>query len=176
MIVTESVYQLINELCSSLHQAGQFQPIKQSKLKTLKGRMHEIILKTSSTDSSSANPHELYVHELECKLNGCNAAKSSALDACCRLVERDEYFQSEVGQSVMSFLLKLRNTGKCGDQVVHVHALLSSFNLDFHLPIFLRRLNPPCPSIFSTLRSTCKVRTSFYRLICFGLVNTRVEL
>ncbi|KAG4065506.1 hypothetical protein HA402_013276 [Bradysia odoriphaga] len=115
MIVTESVYQLINELCSSLHQADQFHPIKQSKLKTLKGRMHETILKTSP-DSNLADAHELYLHGLECKLNGHDAVKFSALEECCRLVERDEYFRSEIGQSVMAFLLKLRNTGKCSDQ------------------------------------------------------------
>lgn len=126
MIVTESVYQLINELCTSLHQADQVHPLKQSKLKTLKGRMHETILKTSPANSSLVDPHELYLHELECKLHGHDTVRCSAMRECCRLVERDEYFRSETGQSVMAFLLKLRNTGNCSEQVrtVLVLALL----------------------------------------------------
>lgn len=121
MIITDSVYQLINELCSSLQQVEQLQSqtITTSNLKTLKSRMHEILLKTSPTSSNNSlvNPHELYIHELEFKINGESAKKCSAMAECCRLVERDEYFRTDVGQSVMSFLLKLRNTGNCSDQV-----------------------------------------------------------
>ncbi len=124
MIITDSVYHLINELCSSLNQTECIEShqtsIKQSKLKTLKGRMHEILLKTSPTQDNGVvmKPHELYLHELECKMNGESAAKCSAMKECCRLVERDEYFQSDIGQSVMAFLLKLRNT-RC-DQVCDI--------------------------------------------------------
>lgn len=136
MIVTDSVYQLINELCSSLQQQHQPQTIKQSTLKTLKSRMHEILLKTSPTDSNSslADSHELYIHELEFKINGESAKKCSAMEKCCRLVERDEYFQSEVGQSLMAFLLKLRNTGECSDQVCDTERLFSCLDacLTFH--------------------------------------------
>lgn len=129
MIITDSVYQLVNELCSSLQQAEeqlQAQTIKQSTLKTLKSRMHEILLKTSPTNSNGllVDTHELYMHELEFKFNGESAKKCSAMAECCRLVERDDYFRTDVGQSVMAFLLKLRNTGKCSDQVgdsVHVY-------------------------------------------------------
>lgn len=121
MIITESVYQLVNDLCSSLQKVEQHQPqtSKQSKLKSLKGRMHEILLKSSPTESNGMlmDPHELYLHELELKISGESAMKCTAMEECCRLVERDEYFQTEIGQSVMAFLLKLRNTGRCSDQV-----------------------------------------------------------
>lgn len=124
MIVTDSVYQLVNELCSSLQKTEHIEshqvPVNQTKLKTLKGRMREILLKTSPTNNSSDNvTHrlELYIHQLEWKMNGENARKCLAMEECCRLVERDEYFQTEVGQSVLAFLLKLRNTGNRNDQV-----------------------------------------------------------
>lgn len=120
MIITESVYQLINELCSSLQKIEPHQPqttTKQSK--SMKGRMHEILLKPSPTDNNDKlmDPHELYLHKLELKISGESPIKCTAMEECCRLVERDEYFQTEVGQSVMAFLLKLRNTGRCSDQV-----------------------------------------------------------
>lgn len=123
MIITESVYQLVNELCSSLNQSEPHRTsttaTKQTKLKALKGRMHEILLKTSSTNNNSPllDPHELYLHELELKIKGESATKCKAMEQCCRLVEQDEYFRTEIGQSVMALLLKLRNTGQCSDQV-----------------------------------------------------------
>lgn len=122
MIISESVYQLINELCSSLNRGETHRPptkTKQSKLKALKGRMHEILLKTSSTNNNSPllDSHELYLHELELKIRGESATKCKAMEQCCRLVEQDEYFQTEIGQSIMALLLKLRNTGQCSDQV-----------------------------------------------------------
>lgn len=111
MIVTESVHQLINELCTSLQKTEGFQPQTTKQTKTLKSRLHEILLKSVDDDGSRMDPHELYLHELELKISGEGGGKCLAMEKCCRLVERDEYFQTEIGQSVMAFLLKLRNTG-----------------------------------------------------------------
>lgn len=112
MIITESVYKLINELCSSLHcndQKEQLQTLNSKQLKSLKCRMHEILLKTSN-NAATIDPNELYFHDLELAIKGESAIKCSAMKECCRLVERDEYFQTEIGQSILAFLLKLRNS------------------------------------------------------------------
>lgn len=113
MIVTQSVYKLINELCSSLNSDDETEKARRlssKQLKSLRCRMHEILLKTSYP--IPLDPHELYFHELELTIKGESALKCSAMKECCRLVERDEYFQTEIGQSVMTFLLKLRNSSK----------------------------------------------------------------
>lgn len=113
MIVTQSVYQLLNELCSSLNSDEETEKspkLSSKQLKSLKCRMHEILLKTSYTDP--LDPNELYFHELELTIKGESAIKRLAMKECCRLVERDEYFQTDIGQSVMTFLLKLRNSSK----------------------------------------------------------------
>lgn len=113
MIITESVYELINELCTSLHSDLQKnQPHIRSTTKQLracKNRTHEILLKKKS---SALDPHELYLHQFELALQDESGERCVKMDECCRFVERDEYFKTEIGKSILTFLLKLRNSSE----------------------------------------------------------------
>lgn len=111
MIITQSVCNLINELCSTLTaERKEFQTFNSKQLKTLKCRAYEFLLRNSIP--AAVDQNELYFHEFELTIKGASDSRRSAMKECCRLVERDEYFHSENGQNVLAFLLKLRNSAK----------------------------------------------------------------
>ncbi|KAJ6634617.1 Gamma-tubulin complex component 6 [Pseudolycoriella hygida] len=120
MIVTESVYQLVSDLCGSFQKQHlvQFQPQTSQQTKCFKRRVHEILLKSLNAKSELPDMQELYLHSFEFKMKG-EGAKHTAMQECCQLVEQSEYFQTEGGKSVLQFLLILRNTGDSSYKVEH---------------------------------------------------------
>lgn len=108
-----SVYELINTLCEKLRDESARKYGNIVNFRTLRAQAFEIVLKSSGTSGILENPlHELDFHLFEMHLKASTRFHRQRNDELKEILEAfgtNPVFQNDVGKSILTFLLHMRN-------------------------------------------------------------------
>ncbi|XP_059607787.1 uncharacterized protein LOC132255687 [Phlebotomus argentipes] len=109
-----SVFQLISDLCHSIIDKSARKTGKIISFRRCRAKAFEILLKSSGSPSIATDPvRDLDVHLFDMRMKATtmfHRRRNDELEKCLEGIEKDEYFESEDGKAILTFLHHLRAT------------------------------------------------------------------